>query len=57
MLEIKAFIRVNVVDKVIQALEAAGISNITGIDVRAIWTGATSMTHRVEAARPRFQSL
>ncbi len=39
MLEIKAFIRVNVVDKVIQALEAAGISNIIVIDVRAIWTG------------------
>lgn len=38
MLEIKAFIRVNMVDRVIQALEAAGISNITVIDVRAIWT-------------------
>lgn len=38
MHEIKAFIRVNMVDKVIQALEAAGISNITVIDVRAIWT-------------------
>jgi nitrogen regulatory protein P-II 1 len=39
MLEIKAFIRVNMVDKVVQALETAGISNITVIDVRAIWTG------------------
>lgn len=29
------------VDKVIRALEAAGISNITVIDVRAIWTGLT----------------
>lgn len=41
MLEIKAFIRVNMVDKVIRALEGAGISNITVIDVRAIWTGLT----------------
>jgi nitrogen regulatory protein P-II 1 len=39
MREIKAFIRVNMVTKVIQALEAAGITNITVIDVRAIWTG------------------
>jgi nitrogen regulatory protein P-II 1 len=39
MLEIKAFVRVNMVDKVVQALEGAGISNITVIDVRAIWTG------------------
>jgi nitrogen regulatory protein P-II 1 len=39
MLEIKAFIRVNMVDKVVQALESAGISNITVIDVRAIWAG------------------
>lgn len=38
MLEIKAFIRVNMVDKVLQALTAQGISNITVIDVRAIWT-------------------
>ena len=38
MLEIKAFIRVNMVDRVLQALEGAGISNITVIDVRAIWT-------------------
>jgi nitrogen regulatory protein PII len=28
MREIKAFIRVNMVDKVVQALEAAGIDNI-----------------------------
>lgn len=40
MLEIKAFIRVNVVDRVIRALEAAGISNMTVIDVRSIWTSA-----------------
>lgn len=39
MLEIKAFVRVNMVDKVVQALEGAGISNLTVIDVRAIWTG------------------
>ena len=38
MLEIKAFVRVNMVDKVLQALETAGISNISVIDVRAIWT-------------------
>ncbi len=38
MLEIKAFVRVNMVDKVLQALASAGISNITVIDVRAIWT-------------------
>lgn len=37
MLEVKAFIRVNVVDKVVRTLEGAGISNITVIDVRAIW--------------------
>ena len=41
MLEIKAFIRVNMVDKVIRAPEGAGISNVTVIDVRAIWTGLT----------------
>ena len=29
MLEIKAFVRVNMVDKVVQALETAGITNIT----------------------------
>ena len=40
MLEIKAFIRINMVDKVIQALESAGISNLTVIDVRSIWTAA-----------------
>lgn len=39
MREIKAFVRVNVVDRVVQALGAAGIENITVIDVRAIWTG------------------
>lgn len=39
MLEIKAFIRVNVVDRVVASLEAVGVSNITVIDVRAIWTG------------------
>lgn len=38
MLEIKAFVRVNMVDKVLQALETVGISNISVIDVRAIWT-------------------
>jgi nitrogen regulatory protein PII len=39
MREIKAFIRVNVVGGVIQALEAAGITNITVIDVRSVWAG------------------
>ena len=39
MVEIKAFVRVNMVDKVIHALEAAGIRNLTVIDVRAIWQG------------------
>jgi nitrogen regulatory protein P-II 1 len=39
MLEIKAFIRVNMLDKVVQALESAGITNMTVIDVRAIWRG------------------
>ena len=39
MVEIKAFVRVNMVDKVIRALEAAGITNLTVIDVRAIWQG------------------
>ena len=38
VLEIKAFIRVNMVDRVLQALEGVGVSNITVIDVRAIWT-------------------
>ena len=38
MLEIKAFVRVNMVDKVIRALETAGVRFITVIDVRAIWT-------------------
>lgn len=39
MREIKAFIRVNMVDKVVRALEAAGITNMTVIDVRAIGKG------------------
>lgn len=39
MLEIKAFVRLSMVGKVVQALESAGITNITVIDVRAIWAG------------------
>jgi len=47
MREIKAFIRVNVVDRVIQALEAARITNITVIDVRAVWVGHERPPHEV----------
>lgn len=48
MLEIKAFVRVNMVDKVVQALEGAGISNITVIDVRAIWTGLKETSRELQ---------
>ena len=37
MKEIKAYIRVNMIDKVIRALEGAGVSNMTVIAVRALW--------------------
>lgn len=37
MKEIKAYIRVNMIDKVIHALEGAGVSNMTVIDVKAVW--------------------
>ncbi len=47
MREIKAFIRVNVVGSVIQALEAKGITNITVIDVRAVWAGHERPSHEV----------
>ena len=47
MREIKAFIRVNVVGNVIQALEAKGITNITVIDVRAVWAGHERPPHEV----------
>ena len=47
MLEIKAFVRVNMVDKVVQALETAGITNITVIDVRAIWSGSQERTREM----------
>lgn len=47
MREIKAFIRVNVVGAVIQALEAAGITNITVVDVRAVWAGRERPPHEV----------
>lgn len=42
MREIKAFVRANVVDRVIRALEEAEITDVTIIDVRAIWTGLRS---------------
>ena len=48
MLEIKAFVRVNMVDRVIQALESAGIAHITVIDVRAIWTGMRRVPREVQ---------
>ena len=48
MLEIKAFVRVNMVDKVVQALETAGITNITVIDVRAIWSGSHERTREMK---------
>jgi nitrogen regulatory protein P-II 1 len=48
MLEIKAFVRVNMVDKVVQALETAGITNITVIDVRAIWSGSQERTREMK---------
>ena len=47
MREIKAFIRINRVGGVIQALEAAGITNITVIDVRAVWAGHERPPHEV----------
>ncbi len=36
---IKAYIRTNMIDKVIQALEAGGFTDMTIIDVRAIRSG------------------
>lgn len=60
MLETKAFIRVNMVDKVIQALEGAGISNITVIDVRSIWfgkAGAARETHYSLELAARYMNV
>ena len=37
MKEIKAYVRVNMIDKVIRTLEGAGVSNMTVIDVKAVW--------------------
>ena len=37
MKEIKAYVRVNMIDRVVRALEGAGVSNMTVIDVKAIW--------------------
>ena len=39
MKEIKAYIRTGLVDQVIRALEDAGVTNMTVIDVRALWQG------------------
>jgi nitrogen regulatory protein P-II 1 len=39
MKEIKAYIRIMLIDRVIRALEDAGVTNITVIDVRALWHG------------------
>lgn len=47
MREIKAFVRVNRVGRVIQALEAAGVTNITVIDVRAVWAARDRPPHEV----------
>lgn len=60
MLEIKAFVRINMIDKVVQALEAAGISNITVIDVRAIWTAKavpSRETHYSVALAERYMNV
>lgn len=60
MLEIKAFVRVNMVDKVILSLETAGITNITVIDVRAIWTaqsGASRETHYSLELAQRYMNV
>ncbi|MFQ5657296.1 MAG: P-II family nitrogen regulator [Candidatus Methylomirabilales bacterium] len=37
MKEIKAYIRLNMIDKVIRALEGVGVSNMTVIAVKAVW--------------------
>lgn len=37
MKEIKAYIRTTMIDRVVRALEEAGASNLTVIDVKAIW--------------------
>ncbi len=39
---IKAYIRTNMIDKVVHALEGAGFTDMTVIDVRAIWQGIDS---------------
>jgi len=39
MKEIKAYIRINMINKVVHALEEAGFVNMTVIDVKAIWKG------------------
>jgi nitrogen regulatory protein PII len=58
MLEIKAFVRVNMVDKVVHALEAASITNITVIDVRAIGQVGTSReTHYSLELAERYMNV
>lgn len=57
MVEIKAFVRVNAVDKVIRALEAAGITNLTVIDVRAIWQGLKHDLHYSVELTERYMNV
>ena len=57
MVEIKAFVRVNMVDKVIRALEAAGITNLTVIDVRAIWKGLKQDLHYSVELTERYMNV
>ncbi len=57
MVEIKAFVRVNMVDKVIHALEAAGISNVTVVDVRAIWKGLKRDLHYSVQLTERYMNV
>lgn len=57
MVEIKAFVRVNMVDKVIRALEAAGITNLTVIDVRAIWQGLKQDLHYSVELTERYMNV
>ncbi len=57
MVEIKAFVRVNMVDKVIRALESAGITNLTVIDVRAIWQGLKRDLHYSVELTERYMNV
>lgn len=55
---IKAYIRTNMIDKVIQALEAGGFTDLTIIDVRAIRGGIDpkDLEYSVELAE-RYMSV